>query len=296
MPEPRPRSEIDSSTQAKAKGPDTAQPDLELTPLSMAKEPEGGLLSLERWCSGDRVWGIALAIGFAASWLGMLSAPSLAALGACGLFFPLYLGLLRRGERFLMWVASLAWALGIVAAILGHGHELKDPFSWRHEVPGAQAIFASDFAFLTDSASEAAPGEKTGGEASTGWHNLGRDLSLLALTLLLARPLGGALALFLVALLLGAVSGALGSAGFHPATSGLDVLAAFPLHTSLYALAALSGIAALSEPGAFPRTGPLGETQKRLFLAFLGLGGLAASAQGPFVEAWRGLLRASLAG
>ncbi len=75
------------------------------------------------WDQPEVAWALALAAGFAGTWLGIASKlPGLNALVATTLYAPLYLALLRRGRSGLAAFTSVSWCFGIVLAPLAAAH------------------------------------------------------------------------------------------------------------------------------------------------------------------------------
>jgi len=249
------------------------------------------------WTRGEFAWASALAAGFAGSWVGMLvPVPGLAALLAVAALAPLHLGLLRREKRGLLALSSFAWALGILAAVVGVVHETPEPRSWLALVPGADSLRAWPFASAAPD-----PGHTVGFEGPDGplrppgaWDGLGRDVVVLLLLAGLARPLGGLAALGLTALYMGALGTALGSCGFAAETSGLDVLAHVPPHLALVGVAGAGLVAGLGEERGLSPIGPLDPLRWRLVAAGLGAGLLGLAGRGLVYGPWSAGLRAAL--
>ena len=250
------------------------------------------------WTRGELAWAAALAAGFLGSWLGLfLPIPGLAALLALSALAPLHLDLLRRRKRGLLALGSIAWALGILAAVVGVVHEAPEPLSWLGIVPGADSLRACEFARAVAHPGPTEPVGGPGSLASLGaWDGLGRDALWLLLVAALARPLGGLLALGLMALYLGALGTALGSSGFAAETSGLDVLSHVPPHLALVGVAGAGLVAGLAEERALSPIGPLEPPRWRLVMAGLGVGLLGLLARGLVSGPWSAGLRGALEG
>jgi hypothetical protein len=172
----------------------------------------------------------------------------------------------------------VVWALGSLAAVVGVVHEAELPADLLARLPGARSAARQDFGFLS-----APPGAGV-------WSSLPRNLLLLLAVVGLARPFAGLAGLFALALLLGALGGALGAAGFPPETSGLVVLGAVPPHLVLLFLAALLGVAALGEEGLVPELRPLGPRRRQWLVIALALAFLALAGQGMWIPTWRAYL------
>lgn len=230
------------------------------------------------WQRFELAWPLAIVAGFGATWAGLaLGFPGAAAILATALLAPSYVAQLARGRRVQAAVLALLWTLGIVGAVVGVTLEGSlEPV--LDALPGARLLVASEL----------------GASAATSpLATLPRNLGVVALVLILARPGWGLLALLASALLAGALAGVAASwsveaveAGWSPS---LAALAGLPPHLLLALVALFLGAAALAEPGLAPRF-PFTELRRAMLWSAVGLAAVALGLQGWLVESWHGWL------
>jgi hypothetical protein len=219
------------------------------------------------WRSGEISWPLALAAGFAGTWLGIeCGVPGAGVLLSAGALAPLWAAHQARGRAGLAGALACGW---LVAGVMAHvGCAWEDGFGGvAHSLPGGRA-FAE--ARLTAWARAA-----QGGGVDFAFPLLA--LVVAALVALVARPAAGFLALVASALAAGFAGVTAGrvatgarAAGWDPVTTAMLAL---PPSFWLAAFGTLLLAAGIAAPGPF---WPLDTVRGRRRLMTVGLGLLAA--------------------
>lgn len=225
-------------------------PEISETPEEPGRRSTGrdflGALSWER---PEVAWPLALLAGFGGTWIGIAGGVSIAVVGgasglaavvAATLFAPLWWQLHARGRPGLAAFAACAWALGIVAAVVGAmaewGVEAVEgglPYAATHALLELEPLLAGD----VDAGAELLP-------------NVLRNLLLLLLVAALARPLRGLLALVPLAAGAGVIGSGAGRVALRIEADDLSLAAASAIapHLALGLAGALLVSAALADP------------------------------------------------
>jgi len=219
-------------------------------------------------------WPLSILVGFAGTWLGLLSGlPAAAGLLAYAGFAPLYRAQLRAGRRLAGALLAVLWILGIVGAAVGVALEGGLDEVLRG-LPLAPSLARSELA----------------GAGADPLATLPRNALLACALLMLARIGWGLVALAGSTVCAGALAGVAAASSQRAVADGLEpslaALAGLPPHLFLALLAVQLGVAALAEPGFVPRE-PFTDLRRALLWSAVGVAGLALGFQGFWVAAWR---------
>jgi hypothetical protein len=222
------------------------------------------------WKQPEIAWALAILFGFVGTSVGLWTGlPGLPELLATAAFVPLFLALLARHGALVAGLVGLGWGVGVAGGVLGAAMEGRSA-AIEAALPLARAWSALALDPLLG-----------GGESTGGPRALLIGLVWTAAAVLGSLATRGVVGHLLVALALGAVSGAAAGWTLRAVQAGAEPVLAGLLCYPPCTLLALAGCLLAVSAAAAPSSGPAGRrTQLRV--------GLATAALALLLEPWVG--------